>query len=39
MLNGDTPAAACGRRNFQWREKRWHTPYYWAAFILQGEWR
>jgi CHAT domain-containing protein/tetratricopeptide (TPR) repeat protein len=22
-----------------WRTKGWDTPYYWAAFTLQGEWR
>jgi CHAT domain-containing protein len=22
-----------------WKEKRWTPPYYWAAFVLQGEWR
>jgi CHAT domain-containing protein/Tfp pilus assembly protein PilF len=22
-----------------WREKRWEAPYYWAGFVLQGEWR
>jgi CHAT domain-containing protein len=21
------------------REKRWEAPYYWAGFVLQGEWR
>jgi CHAT domain-containing protein len=21
------------------REKQWRAPYYWAAFVLQGEWR
>ena len=21
------------------RDKRWSAPYYWAAFILQGDWR
>jgi CHAT domain-containing protein len=21
------------------QEKRWETPYYWAAFTLQGEWK
>ena len=21
------------------KEKRWEAPYYWAGFILQGEWR
>jgi CHAT domain-containing protein len=22
-----------------WREKRWQSPFYWAAFELQGHWR
>jgi CHAT domain-containing protein len=22
-----------------WKEKRWQSPYYWAAFTLQGEWK
>src|SRR5262249_45616173 len=22
-----------------WKQKVWQSPYYWAAFILQGEWR
>jgi CHAT domain-containing protein len=22
-----------------WRQKQWQSPYYWAAFTLQGEWR
>jgi tetratricopeptide (TPR) repeat protein len=22
-----------------WQEKRWHSPHYWAAFVLQGEYR
>jgi CHAT domain-containing protein/Tfp pilus assembly protein PilF len=22
-----------------WREKQWSDPYYWAAFVLQGEWK
>jgi CHAT domain-containing protein len=21
------------------RQERWHAPYYWAAFTLQGEWK
>jgi CHAT domain-containing protein len=21
------------------RQKQWQAPYYWAAFVLQGEWR
>ena len=22
-----------------WKQKRWQSPYYWAAFVLQGEWK
>jgi len=22
-----------------WKEKQWRAPYYWAAFVLQGEWK
>ena len=22
-----------------WKEKRWEAPYYWSAFVIQGEWR
>jgi CHAT domain-containing protein len=22
-----------------WRETRWRSPFYWAGFVLQGEWR
>ncbi|MDQ3256100.1 MAG: CHAT domain-containing protein, partial [Acidobacteriota bacterium] len=22
-----------------WKQKRWHSPYYWVAFELQGEWK
>lgn len=21
-----------------WKEQRWSTPYYWAAFVIQGKW-
>ena len=21
------------------KQRRWQSPYYWAAFILQGEWK
>ena len=34
------PAAALRRAKVEmWKQKRWHAPYYWAAFELQGEWR
>jgi CHAT domain-containing protein len=35
-----TPAAAL--RNAQAelaRQPQWHSPYYWAAFTIQGEWK
>jgi CHAT domain-containing protein len=22
-----------------WKQKRWESPYYWGAFVLQGEWK
>ena len=22
-----------------WRQKDWKSPFYWAAFVFQGEWR
>jgi len=22
-----------------WKDKRWSFPYYWAGFVMQGEWR
>jgi len=21
-----------------WKQKQWQSPYYWAAFTMQGEW-
>lgn len=35
-----TPAAALRKAQAQMaRHPQWHSPYYWAAFVLQGEWR
>jgi CHAT domain-containing protein len=36
----DSPAAALREAQI-WMigQKRWRDPYYWAAFVLQGEWR
>ena len=32
------PAAALRAAQISiWKEKRWQAPYYWAAFVLQGE--
>jgi CHAT domain-containing protein/Flp pilus assembly protein TadD len=34
------PAAALRTAQIQmWKQKRWRSPYYWAAFQLQGEWK
>jgi CHAT domain-containing protein len=35
-----TPAAALKAAQIAvWQQKRWQSPYYWAAFTLQGEWK
>lgn len=34
------PADALRTAQLQmWKEKRWNSPYYWAAFQIQGEWQ
>jgi CHAT domain-containing protein/tetratricopeptide (TPR) repeat protein len=34
------PAAALREAQFEMmKQERWKSPYYWAGFILQGEWR
>jgi len=40
LKEGLRPAAALRAAQLSlWREKRWEAPYYWAAFVLQGEWQ
>jgi CHAT domain-containing protein/tetratricopeptide (TPR) repeat protein len=40
LAKGLTPAAALRAAQLSmWRGRRWRTPYYWGAFVLQGEWR
>jgi CHAT domain-containing protein/tetratricopeptide (TPR) repeat protein len=40
LKEGMRPAAALRVAKVEMsRHKRWHSPYYWAAFELQGEWR
>jgi CHAT domain-containing protein len=37
---GLSPAAALREaKKAMWREPRWRAPYFWAAFVLQGEYR
>jgi CHAT domain-containing protein/Tfp pilus assembly protein PilF len=38
--DGMSPAAALRTAQIQmWRQKQWNSPYYWAAFQIQGEWQ
>ncbi|MDT5294495.1 MAG: hypothetical protein QOJ76_1375, partial [Acidobacteriota bacterium] len=37
-IEGRTPAAALRAAQLAlWRQKQWQAPYYWSAFVLQGE--
>jgi CHAT domain-containing protein len=37
-IEGRTPAAALRTAQLAlWQKKQWQAPYYWAAFVLQGE--
>lgn len=40
LKEGLQPAAALRTAQVEmWRQKRWVSPYYWGAFVLQGEWK
>lgn len=41
MFEDDLPPAAALRsaKEAMWRQKHWRSPYYWSAFVLQGEYR
>jgi CHAT domain-containing protein/tetratricopeptide (TPR) repeat protein len=40
LKDGRSPSAALREAQVSlWKEPRWRSPYYWAGFILQGEWR
>lgn len=33
------PAAALRKAQIEmWRQKRWSSPFYWAGFVMQGQW-
>jgi len=39
LKDGMRPAAALRAAQAEMSaQKRWQSPYYWAAFVLQGEW-
>lgn len=40
LKDGMSPASALRAAQVEmWNDKRWRQPYYWAGFILQGEWK
>jgi CHAT domain-containing protein len=40
LKKGLKPAAALRAAQIEvWKQDKWKSPYYWAAFELQGEWR
>lgn len=40
LKEGKSPAAALRAAQLEMlKQRRWQSPYYWAAFILQGEWK
>ncbi len=40
FTNGKRPAAALREAQIGLsKQRRWSSPYYWAGFVLQGEWR
>jgi CHAT domain-containing protein len=40
LRNNKTPAAALRAAQIEMlRSRQWQSPYYWAAFVMQGEWR
>ena len=42
MLGSEHKPAAAALRAAQMamaKQERWRSPYYWAAFVLQGEWK
>jgi CHAT domain-containing protein len=40
LKENQRPAAALRAAQVEmWKRKEWQSPFYWAAFTLQGEWR
>jgi len=40
LRENKTPAAALRTAQLEMsRQRQWQSPYYWAAFVLQGEWK
>jgi CHAT domain-containing protein len=40
LKDHQSPAASLRAAQIEmWQQKQWQSPYYWAAFVLQGEWK
>jgi CHAT domain-containing protein len=40
LKEGLRPTAALRAAQLElWKQRQWQSPYYWAAFVQQGEWR
>jgi CHAT domain-containing protein/Tfp pilus assembly protein PilF len=40
LQDGERPAAALRAAQVEmWKRPQWELPYYWGAFVLQGEWK
>jgi len=40
LKEGQSPAAALRAAQVEmWQQKAWQSPFYWAAFVMQGEWK
>jgi CHAT domain-containing protein len=40
LQEGQKPSAALRAAQIEMlQETKWKAPYYWAAFVLQGEWK
>jgi CHAT domain-containing protein/tetratricopeptide (TPR) repeat protein len=40
LQKSERPAAALRAAQIEmWKQKQWRSPYYWAAFTMQGEWK
>jgi CHAT domain-containing protein/Tfp pilus assembly protein PilF len=40
LVERERPASALRAAQVEmWKQQQWQAPYYWAAFVLQGEWR
>jgi tetratricopeptide (TPR) repeat protein len=40
LQGGKRPAAALREAQVEmWKRPQWQSPYYWGAFVLQGEWK